>query len=451
MTSTPLITYLNRLAHERRTREGLRIVLRALWLGLCVWCIALGGHLLWGWPLRYNLLAAASCALVGVSLLLLRRRRMTPLEVAQRLDRRFHLDEQLATAVEFATHPAQESLVARLQFESSRTAAQLHRRLQRQRAFPWNDVLALLAMGFVLLGLVVLVLVGRLSGDFAAASLVPPPPLVQPQPDAQVPDEPFQPPSPPEPPDVPENKQPGNGVADPQLLGPLADALREQGATRPAADALDRGDVAGAAQELRELADQASQLSDASRDDLADRLRQAAGQVEARSPQLADQLRQSASGLEAGGQAAEQALGDLAQSIEGLQQSEPPTSDPAQNPQPGADAGQQAGEQGSQAAEGGEQGQQAGQSGSGVGEGTTEQRQSAPTSRLGVEGQPLELDAQGSGQNAEQQPGQRPNTDAVVPSTTQGGGGSQQAEALGADPLRIPVDERDVVQDYFTP
>src|SRR6185436_15817692 len=48
-----------------------------------------------------------------------------------------------------------------------------------------------------------------------------------------------------------------NGAAgDPQAIQALADALRDQGATRPAADALDRGDLAGAAQQLRALADQ---------------------------------------------------------------------------------------------------------------------------------------------------------------------------------------------------
>jgi hypothetical protein len=37
-----------------------------------------------------------------------------------------------------------------------------------------------------------------------------------------------------------------------------------------------------------------------------------------------------------------------------------------------------------------------------------------------------------------------------VPGRTSGGGTNAEG-SIGADPLRVPVDERNVVQEYFTP
>ncbi len=481
----PLIHYLNRLAADRWARQGVRTIMRALWLSLCLWCIALGSSLVWGWTFRYELLGSATLAIIGISVLFLLRRRMTALEVARRLDRRFHLDEQLATAVEIAaTRRVDSGIAARLLHDSGQTAAHLHRRLVRRRVIGWSDVGLLVALFVVLAGLAVLVAIGRPNNDLAGASLQPPPSLIQPQ-DEQLQQEPFQQPG----------QQPGQGATgtqasntpgvDPQTTGPLADALREQGATRPAADALDRGDIQGAAQQLRELADQADQLSEQSRKDLANRLRQQARKVEGRNQQLADQMRQSANGLEEGGNDAQQAMSDLAQAVENLQQPQQQSADVGQQDkqqsqqgqgqqgnqagqqaqqgqgQQGNQAGQQAqqgqGQQGNQAGQQAQQGNQSGQSegqnssASGAGNSAaTGQRQSAPSSRLGVEGQPLELKADGTGQNAERT-SQQPESSISVPGRTAGGGNSSANGVTGADPLRIPVDERDVVQGYFTP
>jgi hypothetical protein len=67
-----------------------------------------------------------------------------------------------------------------------------------------------------------------------------------------------------------------------------------------------------------------------------------------------------------------------------------------------------------------------------------------------VEGQPLELKAEGTGQNADPTR-QQPGSSISVPGRTAGGGTNSPHGVTGADPLRIPVDERDVVQGYFTP
>ena len=145
---------LNQLATERWARRGVRRLVRAVWLSLCVWCIGLGGHLLWAWPLRTDLLGVVSLAIIGGAVVLLLAPKLSPRSAARRLDQRFHLDEQLATAVEVAeTRPPAGSIAARLVAESSRSAELLRRRLALRPALPWQDLLTLAALGLVVLGL----------------------------------------------------------------------------------------------------------------------------------------------------------------------------------------------------------------------------------------------------------------------------------------------------------
>lgn len=445
-----LIQQLDLLATDRWARQGLRVVLRSLWLSLCVWCIVLGGHLVWGWPLRYDLLGLGALALVGGSMLVvLLRRRMSPREVARRLDRRFHLDEQIATALELtAKSPEPESIGARLLSEANRNLGLVRRRVSRQQAQPWSEVIALLAMTLVMIGLLIMTGIGQVLPGGSA--LEPLPPLAQP---ADRPDQANQPQQPPGGPQAgapdPAGRQ--QQAANPTDLAALADALRGQGATRPAAEALDRGDPSRAAQSLRELADQADQLSGRGRRELADRLRDAADAVGGRNPDLAEQLRQSAEALDQGGSQARQGLEDLASAIERLGQGQQADRNGQQAQQGTQDQqGQGQGSQDPQA----QQGQQGGTNpGSPSNSAGGEQRQAGTPPRLGVEGQPLPLDAEGGGQSAERQ-SSRPPT-----SVGSGAGGSPSnssplsggACANCADPLRVPADERDVVQDYFSP
>jgi hypothetical protein len=211
----------------------------------------------------------------------------------------------------------------------------------------------------------------------------------------------------------------------------VADALRDQGSTRPAAEALDRGDLAAAAQQLRELADQASQLSEEARQQLADSLRRAAAKVQPSDPDLAQQLRDSARGLERGQDRAAQALEDLARAIE-------------QQGQPGGQAGLPGDPSQQQGA-----GDQPGSSGGAGNSGAGERRPVENPTRLGVDGKPLPLDVQGEGSTSAPPPEQATagNLSAVG---TAAGGGSGGDGSSGPDPLRVPMDERDVVQDYFS-
>jgi hypothetical protein len=462
----PLFRHLDHLATDRWARQGVRRLLRAAWLAACIWCIGLGGHLLWGWPLRLDLLGALALAAIGVAVLLLLRPKLSPLEVARRLDRRFHLDEQLATAVEIAaTRPPPGSIGARLVAQAAHTASVLQARIAHRQRAPWNEALTLAALLLAALGLYLLVGIGRVDLQATAA---PVPPLVSPQDPAQQ----FAA-EPPAQADPSQALVPGPGdqavagdagasanaagaAGDPRTLEALADALRDHGATRPAAEALDRGDVAGAAQELRALADQADQLSEATRDDLATSLRDAAERIAPNDPALADQLRQSADGLERGGEDAQQALDDLASAIEQTQRDQQVAG--ADGQQPGAQQGQ--GQPSAQGQSGQSQSDQAGQGqgeqqGQGAGSGASagppgEQRQADPSQRLGVEGEPLPLEANGEGQVPAEPSDRPPTTSAPAPGFTQGGSGGERVR-VGADPLRIPIDERDVVQEYFAP
>ncbi len=449
----PLFQHLNQLSTDRWARQGVRTLLRAATIGASIWCFGLGGHLLWGWPLRLDLLGALALAAIGVGVLLLLRPRLSPYETARRLDRRFHLDEQLATALESAaTKQPPGSIAARLVAQSGSTARLLNQSIARRQRPPWNEVLTLAALLPVALGLYILAGIGQAN---LGGSALPLPPLTAPKDSAQqfpaqprAPDQRSQLGVPGQGAQAPGDaaSQPG-AAADPRALRALADALRDQGATRPAAEALDRGDLGGAAQQLRELADQAGQLSQSARNDLADSLRSAAEQIAPTDPALADQLRQSADGLEQGGQEASTALDDLARAIERMQTGQSPTSGDNQA-QPGQQG--QGGQQGSQSGEGSNGGQGGGPGGAGKGT-AGEQRQADRSARIGVPGQPVPLDANGPGQVPAEPSDRPPTTSDVVPGSTSGDSSSDRPVRTGDDPLHVPLDERDVVQDYFQP
>src|SRR6185503_6785775 len=74
----PLLHKLDQLSTDRWARRGVRMLLRAAWLSVCIWCIALGGHMLWGWPLQTNLVGALALTVVGGAVVLLLRPRQPP-------------------------------------------------------------------------------------------------------------------------------------------------------------------------------------------------------------------------------------------------------------------------------------------------------------------------------------------------------------------------------------
>lgn len=418
---------LDRLASDRWARRGVRVLLRASALALALVCLALGAHLLTGQPLRWTLVGAGALGCIALGALLVLRPRLRAPEVARRLDRRFQLNEQLTTALELG--PQAEGVGIYLYDQARRSLAQIRRQVAARQRFPWAELALVLSLAVLLVGLVALVDIG--PGGVAAMPEPLPPLARAPDPVERFPPEPFQPP-PPGQNELTAGSEAFAPVAvDPAAAAALADALRDQSVTRPAAEALDQGRPDEAARQLRELADQAGQLSSQARSDLGQALREAARQIAPTSPGLAEQLSQSAEGIEAGGDQAAAALEDLASLVEQFGQS--PIIDQA----PGTPQGQ------------------SGQGAGGAGQSSLpgDQRERAGQ-RLGVDGVPLELASDGGSTvpgagDAEQVSAPEGGT-AGTGSFTRGSQSSERV-SIGDDPLRIPADLRDVVQDYFSP
>lgn len=427
---------LNRLASDRWARRGVRILMRSVWLGLSLCCMGLGVNLFFDISLQWQWLAAAALTCVAGGALLVLHPRMSTKEVARRLDRQFQLNEQIATALELGTNPS--GLEVYLLNQSQHSVSQIQHAIARKQKFPWNEV-ALIAALLVILGGLVL-----LQGISTTNQLATPerlPPLVQAQdPSEQFADEPFS---------APDGQQAGSeaasepGAADPAALEAIADALRDQSVTRQVAEALDQGNLSSAAQSLRELADQAGQISPQARSELGESLQRAASQLDANNPGLAQQLRNSADGLMSGNDTqAAQAFEDLAGTVEQM--------GTGQTAQEGS--GQQTGTtQGTGTIPGSDQ-QSQGSGGAGNARLPNEQR-TQPSERLGVDGVPLELESEGDGTT----PTQGQADDAAEGSSNSGNfsqdGPSPSTDPVQAadDPLRIPADLRDVVQNYFSP
>ena len=408
------------------------VLLRSSTLALAFVCLALGLHLLTALPLRWTWVGAIALICIAGGALLVLRPRMRPPEVARRLDRRFRLGEQLSTALEVGAEA--DGVGAYLHDHARRTMAQIRRQVAVRQRFPWAELALVLALAMLLAGMLLLSGIGATPPGVAAEPL--PPLAAAPNPSERFPEEPFQPPPAPQP---GPGDAPAPGPGDTASVAALADALRDQSVTRPAAEALDQGDVGAAAASLRELAGQAGELSDQARSDLAESLRQAADQIAQSNPALAEQLRESADGLAEGDQQAAAALENLADAVEQL----------GQGQQPGEGA---AGE----GAAGEGQGEGQGQGGAGAGQGSLpgEQREGNPADRLGVDGVPLELESDGPGNTPTQG---NPDGPTAPGGGSAGGGGfssgspSAAPVEIGDDPLRIPADLRDVVQDYFSP
>ncbi len=416
---------LDRLASDRWARRGVRTLLRATALALTLVCLALGAHLLTGQPLRWTLVGAAALTCIALGALLVLRPRLRAVEVARRLDRRFQLHEQLTTALEVG--PQAAGAGAYLYDQARRTLAQIRRQVAARQRFPWSELALVVFLAVLLAGLATLATIEANPLTAPAEAL----PALNRPPDlaGRFPEEPFQPP-PGDPSGGPgEAPALAPGPADAAALAALADALRDQSVTRPAAEALDQGDPAGAARQLRELAGQAGQMSAEARGDLSQALREAANQLAPTNPGLADQVQRIADDLGADSDRAAGALERLAELVEQ------------------AGAGAQAGQAPA------EQTGQPGASPGGAGQGNLPGEQRERSQRLGVDGVPLELSGAG--------PGDTP--DAGAAGQTAGAGGpagaggftrgspSSERITVDADPLRIPGDLRDVVQDYFSP
>jgi hypothetical protein len=437
---------LHTIARSLRQRRRLRLSIRAIWLSLIIWSVGLFAALI-GVKLSVPLTVGATLITLGSGLAYAWFSHPSLERLARGLDSHYNLAQQLATTLEVARHAETQPMEQRLIDDTETLLAKMRRYFSAQPLVPWREVETCVAVALLTLGLTIATqpILPEAASPVALPNLPPP---TAPTETASL-----------QPTDQPINEAPPELTPEAQAAADaIADALRDNGATRSAADALDRGDTSGAASELRELADQADQLGRQARQDIAKGLRDAADELREAQPGLADQLEQQADALERGGADAAEALEDLARTVEQLDQAGQQAAQQEQNgsngePQGQEQAGGQQGQQGEQS--GG--GQPGDQPGGGVGDQLGGEQRGAQDDAAQAEGDTLPLPPSDNTDG--------PTTSATGPKgpTIQlGAGGTGETHNTGtnngdqplqgeADPLAIPSEYRDVVEDYFSP
>jgi hypothetical protein len=432
---------LHAIARTLRARRRLRLGVRAIWLALAVWCLGVIARLL-GLPIAPNLLLGASglTLLIAAAYAWFSQPSLT--QLAHGLDDRYQLGQQLGTALEVTDRAEVNPLEDRLIQETDTLLVRIRRYFDSQPVVPWREIETFAALGLLAVGLW-FATGPQLPDSLSPIALPTLPTPVAPTETAQQ-SQPTEQPVREEPP-PPELSPEAQAAAD-----AIADALRDNGATRSAADALDQGDTPGAARELRELADQAEQLSDQARRDLAEGLRDAAEQLGDSQPGLSSELEQQADALERGGAETAEALEDLARTVEqlgqdGQQAAEGEQGESGQSEQQGQ--GEQPGDQQGQAS--------GGSSGAGNGLGGEQRGAQSGASEAQGESLPLPPSENTDGPTISATGPKGPNVQLEAGGTgsaqSNGGNSADQPLAGEADPLAIPSEYRDVVEDYFSP
>lgn len=459
--SSPLSRSLRRLRAAFWRRRVVHWLVRALWSALLVPTVFMAGYLWLGWQVRwYDWLIPM--LLVGFLTSLWSLRPLSLKKMARRLDRRLGLRARLITAFEVndpakALDHSENPVVERLFLETINTVISLRRYVRPFGRGFWVEMQTLIAVAALLSAMLML---DALTPRVPHATPVELPLSWQePKADEVIPPDPelFPPPFPPE----TQIQQTVSQEQVQQALEALADALRDQAATRSIAEALDRGDLAGAAEGLRRLADQLGDLSEEARSELGQSLQEAAASVGENVPDLNQPLQSGSNALEGNDlRAAQQALEELAKAIESIEETPQETAQtqPEGSGQPGESGQPQAGESGE--AQQGDQNpsdQPGDSSGSGAGKGNAGEGNDQPATeeeRLAVEGQPLELESDPGLEDRVLQPaeldakaGDERTDDSPFarqpPHTTTGD--------FGPDPLTYPWEKRDVIRRYFTP
>ncbi len=440
------------VARALRLRRRLRLATRGLWIALALVVAGLVLRLL-GFAIAWPFLVFPA-AFVGAAVAIWGWFSNPSLgRLTLDYDRHFHFDEMLGTGLEVARRTTRSgtppsAVEQRLLHQTLEATWALRRRVDSRPIVPWREVEMLL--GAALFG-VALLIAGRWAAlpevsPLALRSL-PSPPAATPQQEGEVPEDPVAAQAPP----------PGQlSPEDQAAADALADALRDSGPGRPAADALDRGDTGSAASELRELADQAGQISPEARRDIAEGLREAADELRESQPERADTLERAAEQLEGSPEEAAAGLDDLAGLVDELGQDRPSMASgegsdegqsPGGTPPPPDDASQGGGAPGAQP-------------GGGAGNGLGGESRGGATSPPSAAGEvvPLPAAPESDGPRTAATGPRGPNVQLEAGGTrggpaasSSGTGGADTPLEGEADPLRIPPEYRDVVENYFSP
>ena len=225
--------------------------------------------------------------------------------------------------------------------------------------------------------------------------------------------------------------------AEHSALTNLAQALGTLAASQSAADAIQQGDYTAASDALRNLADNADQLSDAAKQDLSRALQQAAASSAQSDPALANREQQAAKAL------ARSTYADQRQALQALaDQVQRSGSQSAPSNQLARDVGQLEQQQGA-----------AMQNAPGIGTGVNPNPYSEQPTRLDTSGQQVQVPTRlGTG------PGVRPpdaSTDSTVPDPSLNGASvsqlprPQQTGQVSPEQNLVPGEQRPVVRGYF--
>jgi hypothetical protein len=427
----PFIRTLERLRLTFWRRRVGRGLVRAAWLALLPPILALVFWLWGGQPVPVYGWLTASGGLAGAALLWA----MRPIgleKMTRRLDELLHARAQLITAYEVSQLPpaAANPVANQLLQQAVDLAIGARRRLAGVGRGFWLELHALLALPAILAALLLL---DALSPPLPRPAPLELPPAGQepgaealPPLEAQLQPPPFQPP-------------PLSPAQVQAALEALAEALRDQAVSNPVAAALDRGDLAGAAEAVRGIADRLPQLSPGAKAELGQALTEAARNM-GETPGFS-------APLQAGGAAladddpgpAGAALDQVAQTLDRLAESRPQT-EAAPQPDPLDESASGAPAPG---------GAEAGESERGGGEPSPEE-----AGRLPQAGEPVELPADSDLAGRvlqpaplETTPGDRRTTEAPFARRPL----APPVDELGADPLSYPWDKREIVRRYFTP
>lgn len=380
---------LDRIATRIWIQRMLAIVVRGVWLTLLVGCLWMLVDLLGGPAFGRQIWLAAGVVIMLCSLVIAVLSRPSRGQVARMLDRSFTLQERISTALgNIGKDVPIEGGHASVVYLQIADAANALTAAQEQPAFRLRPPARELVMAIALaLAFAALAFARGAGADVPPAQTNVVPEFVPAaqrfvQPEAQPTPDPQNAPS------VAEVQQMvQNSIDNQKDLAALADALSDHALTRDAAEQIQQGNYSQAAEELRNVANQADQLSQSERDNLASDLSQAASQMSAGNQALSDATQQAADGLKNGGDEAKSGVRDLANQVEqsgqqvqssetldqAMQQAQqneaanPGQGQPASQSQPGdqgqPSAGQQSGSGDPQSASSSASGDQTGQPG----------------------------------------------------------------------------------------
>ncbi len=310
---------IDRIATRVWIQRALAIVVRGVWLTVLLGCLWLIVDLLGGPAMNLNALLGIGGFLCICSLIVAGLSRPTRVQIASMLDRSFLLQERVSTAlgnigvdVPVAGERAQVTYLQVADAANAITVAQQHSAFRLRP--PVRELVMAVALGLAFAALAFARGTGGAipptQSNVVPAFIPAAERFVQPEQPAQATDAQ----------DVPTvdevQQMVQTSIDNQQDLQRLADALSDHAITREAADLIDQGKYTEAAEELRDVANQADQLSDEARAELANDLSQAAAEMSDGNKTLSESTQQAAEGLQEGGEPARDGVRDLANAVE---------------------------------------------------------------------------------------------------------------------------------------